>query len=278
MLFEGSRSRGSARLAIRSRRRKWERSSARHELTFVANEFYLGYNGPNVIWDQKTNKHVMYLDVQAFLQAETIAAYELLARPEAVPLWHDPRFPVTELADAILAGRNDAIFAMRTAFYNAIGHPYPKELWETEDTRSKQCCDEQAIKSLAWAVFVESAMLNNRLIQDIHDTATAKSCGCIPSEGMEFFNPNPDPAACDAFNAYVMCRWPLHIFAARSDDPGTEHRRCHSRRRELQLAMALSFVKEELAAAEHDENRPQPGNRHPDDRLERDGGQFLPRR
>jgi hypothetical protein len=98
---------------------------------------------------------------------------------------------------------------------------------------------------LAWAVLVESALLNEQLKQDIREALTSKgcasSCGCADPETLAFYGPNPSDDARAAFNEYVRCRWPIRVFAL---DPVTQEQNvedAYSRRRELQIAIALAF-------------------------------------
>src|SRR5207245_818250 len=64
---------------------------------------------------------------------------------------------------------------------------------------------------LAWAIIVESALLNERLRQDIREAAANKGCACQNSDHLPFFLPNPPLEARQAFNEYVRCRWPIHV-------------------------------------------------------------------
>jgi hypothetical protein len=65
---------------------------------------------------------------------------------------------------------------------------------------------------------------------------------------MPFYGPDPPPQARAAFNEYVKCRWPIHIFAL---DPVTQEENLgdvFSRRRETQLALSLAFASGRMTA------------------------------
>ena len=101
---------------------------------------------------------------------------------------------------------------------------------------------------LAWTVVVDSALLNERFLQDMKATCAAKGCPAIPEGGVCLFLPHPPPDVCQIFNDYVRCRWPLHVFAI---DPETEDQNigdAFSLRREMQLALALGFTNGKIGA------------------------------
>ncbi|MEK6239559.1 MAG: hypothetical protein N2C14_32985, partial [Planctomycetales bacterium] len=98
--------------------------------------------------------------------------------------------------------------------------------------------------SLAWAIIVESALLNEQLMRDMRQTASLKGVGCVLQEGqwVGFFGDRPSPEARAMFNAYVKMKWPVHVFAL---DPVVQEQNIQdsfSRRRELQLAMAIGVA------------------------------------
>ena len=94
---------------------------------------------------------------------------------------------------------------------------------------------------LAWAILVESALLNDRLVEDVGAACGAR-CQGRPAAGYAgpFFGPDPAPEARAAFNDYVRCRWPIRVFAL---DPVSGEQNIDdsfSRRRELQIVMAMA--------------------------------------
>jgi hypothetical protein len=101
---------------------------------------------------------------------------------------------------------------------------------------------------LAWGVIVESALLNERLQDDIRETAGLKGAPLPIDCPMPFFGPNPPPEARDVFNEYVRHRWPIHVFAL---DPVNQEQNIadeFSRRRELQIALSLAFAADQINA------------------------------
>jgi hypothetical protein len=112
--------------------------------------------------------------------------------------------------------------------------------------------------TLVWAVLLDSALLNERLIQDMQDLDAIDSEfnpdfeTIDPSGWPRFFLPSPEDntdaaknyfKACnDLFSEYVQHRWPPYVFAL---DPMTEDQNLidqYSQRREMQIAMAVSLA------------------------------------
>ncbi|MGE0538313.1 MAG: hypothetical protein AB7O68_25345 [Pirellulales bacterium] len=113
---------------------------------------------------------------------------------------------------------------------------------------SSGCVLSDTTRALAWAIAVESARLNEQLVQSIRETSRTKGCGCGVDGWMPFYGPDPLPEARETFMQYVMCRWPIHVFAL---DPAVDEQNIadqFSRRRELQLALALAFMRGEIGA------------------------------
>jgi len=168
----------------------------------------------------------MLLDVFKFLGAELEPAYDLVCQPQFVQGWWTTSQP-RELASAIRHNDLTSVQLFRNAFYSL--------------------CDRHmkisgTTRTLAWAVAVESALLNERLNEDLREVAATKGCPCPPGEWLEFYGPNPPPEARQAFVDYVNCRWPVHVFAI---DPVTQDENLgdvYSRRREMQFALSLAFV------------------------------------
>ena len=97
--------------------------------------------------------------------------------------------------------------------------------------------------ALAWMLIVQSALLNDRLIQDMKETAAAKNkplpnCGEWP----HYFLPDPCAEVRLAFKEYVGLRWPIHVFAL---DPATDEQNIADSltlQRESQFALSLAFT------------------------------------
>jgi hypothetical protein len=101
--------------------------------------------------------------------------------------------------------------------------------------------------ALAWGILVESALLTDRLVQDMKEVAASKHCPCNKEGWLPYFLPEPPPEAREAFNQYVACRWPIHVFSL---DPVTDQQNIASlslQRREMQLALSLAFVSGQIS-------------------------------
>src|SRR5262249_22198828 len=95
----------------------------------------------------------------------------------------------------------------------------------------------------------DSALLTDRLIRDMRETATAKG-HVLPfsDQWKPYFLPNPPPDARQAFNAYVNLRWPIRVFAL---DPVTQEQNIAdtlSTRREMQLSLAIACTNGRISA------------------------------
>jgi hypothetical protein len=206
------------------------------------------------------------MDVRRSLRVETENAYELLSKDEVRNLWkvedhkvpRDIEFPwnsvpvgevkipsfpcfMRELALAVRASQKEKLKALREFFFNDIDKVL-KKTWLDESTES---LSETVTGALAWAIVVESALLDEHLKQDIRN----RNYRWIPAEGVQFYGPDPRPAARQMFIDYVRSRWPMHVFAL---DPVIEEQNVadsFSMRRELQLAAALAFTRGNLSAS-----------------------------
>lgn len=182
--------------------------------------------------DKNRHDHLM-LDVFKFLGAELEPAYDVVSQPHMVQAWWATPGP-HELALAIQRNDLAAVEAARGAFLTLIATPRPIS---------------PVTAGLAWAVAVESALLNERLNEDLHETAARRKCPCPSGEWLAFYGPNPPPEARKAFVEYVQCRWPIHVFAL---DPVTQDENLadvFSRRRETQLALSLAFVTGQISTS-----------------------------
>ncbi|MCA9014298.1 MAG: hypothetical protein KDA77_03100, partial [Planctomycetaceae bacterium] len=114
------------------------------------------------------------------------------------------------------------------------------------------------VSSLAWAVLVEAALLNDHLNDDIKRVSRDPKCNCMCTGRQCFFGTDfhmteseypgmddsglrTDPAAEQAFVEYVKCRWPIHVFALDPQRQDQNIADTFSMRREMQLALALAF-------------------------------------
>lgn len=195
-----------------------------------------------------------YSDVHRFLVAELHAAYEFLNRPkpERADLWSHC---TVDLVSAIKQRRRSltdyrfslatehgsrfdiSLKCLRKKYFDDIVRDYPRSQHTTTT-------------SLAWAIIVESALLNEHLHEDMKAAAKrcVGECGWDAGTVHQFFRPHVTPEARHAFEQYVRCRWPIHVFAI---DPVTEDQNvadAFSRRRETQLALSLAFAGGQVGA------------------------------
>lgn len=188
----------------------------------------------------KPNNVVHLTDVRSFLGPEISAAYEFLSQPGNQELWDD--FCTPYLADRIRARDVKSVYALRAAFYD-------RPNVSSDEVISKYDIKHWATTSLAWAIIVESALLNEHLKKEIRELYSKKGLGPIDCEHLSFVGPNPMPEARQAFNDYVAQRWPIQVFAL---DPVSQDQNIadeFSRRRELQLAMAVSVARGTMSGA-----------------------------
>lgn len=173
------------------------------------------------------NRQIVHLtDVQGLLREELTAAYEMLSRPELAYLWTDSS---DELLAAIRLRQRQSIAAIRTQFIDRAGYRADK-----------------TTPALAWAVYVESVLLSERLGQSIDEHLQRPNCEV--SLRPRYFGPSPSAEARDLFTQYVASRWPLKIFTI---DPVTTEQNIadsSSVYRQMQLAISLAFSGGEIGA------------------------------
>ena len=74
------------------------------------------------------------------------------------------------------------------------------------------------------------------------EAASSRGGTYLPTDWLPYYLPCPPPEARQAFNEYVKCHWPIHVFAI---DPITQDQNLadtYSRRQEMQLALSLAFA------------------------------------
>lgn len=202
--------------------------------------------------DLLNSPHVQFMDVQSILSQEINSAYDFLAAPENLCAWSVCN---QALAQAVRAQNQDCIDKAREAFLRQIGY-WESDRKELRDLGYTGDCDSDFVAwntdisvALAWAIIVESALLNQQLLEDMQHVAVAKGCGCLAGAvGLHLGLPNPDAAARQAFIEYVKCRWPIHVFAL---DPVTADQNIadsFARRREAQFALSLAFTSGNIGA------------------------------
>jgi hypothetical protein len=179
-----------------------------------------------------------YPDVQGYLQEELAGAYRFLADPNNIGLWEHCS---QELVTAIHTrskekGDVEQVKKIRDRFGDQVL------------ATTKRVMEDDVTVSLAWAILVESALLNDQLVKDMKEAAAAKSFPMPTNEWQPYYLPNPPAEARQTFNRYVECRWPIIVFAL---DPVADQQNIadsFSQRREMQLAMSLAFVSGQVSA------------------------------
>jgi hypothetical protein len=247
-------------------------------------EFFCpNYQGANVRWNgdprcdsASTSKEfrVNLLDAQSWLAAELASAHEMLSQPNHLLLWYALANPSSGLARAIRSEHfTSAVADFRHAFF-ALLHSHEvipvdsfgQSMPCIEDIRAPVNDKELATattvaEALAWIIVVESALLNQRLNEDVRKTVEAKHAYSIPvsEQDLSFFLPEaagqPNSplleefsAATQVFQEYVRVRWPIHVFAIDPREQDQNVADASARRRELQFALALGFVSGEVSA------------------------------
>ena len=187
---------------------------------------------------------IHYTDVRGWLAEELHAAYDLLTQPPHLHAWEESCGPA--LAQMVRGRRTADLAAARCRFFAALGLPFdpdtaacPHGCFPEDPPEQPLCRTTTAV--LAWAILVESALLNERLAEDMRESATAKGyAGDGAAWAGPFYGPHPSPEARHAFNDYVRRRWPIRVFAL---DPVAQEQNVedmYAMRRETQIAMALA--------------------------------------
>jgi hypothetical protein len=204
-----------------------------------------------------------YMQVRVHLAEELDAAYDFLAIEARSHVWQE--LPGQNLAALVRGRQARDLAAARCRFFAAVGtgDEQPIELighvgeaggadpagvcCEAGQQATPICRTTTAV--LAWAILVESALLNDRLVADTREAATARGqAAAFGGCAGPFYGPDPSPEAREAFARYVRTRWPIRVFAL---DPVSEEQNVddsYARRRELQIAMAMASASGPLNA------------------------------
>lgn len=256
---------------------------------------YLRWNGWTACKGDSTKtpeKRVDLLDVHGWLDAETAAAYELLKQPEHIWLFAALASPSSKLASQIRGGHysdpdkvdhgGPTVEDYRAFFFQWL-HATPQEehlsllvnaaqqgcdvfsdsqlLDEVRGTYEgegdKDAIPQSSIEALAWALVVESALLNEHLNNDVRKLAKSKEVYSLDT-GRDHWFFLPDSvllpgdglaplqgefqAATDVFQEYVKARWPIHVFAVDPREQDQNVADVSNRKREMQFALALGFA------------------------------------
>jgi hypothetical protein len=173
------------------------------------------------------NKRIVHAtDTRAFLSEEIGAAVEVLNSDIIQQWWQRESTGERQLYNWIRFNRVGEIAEYRNAFIASIG--------STGRNR--------VTPLLTWALFVNSILLNERLVDDIRQTTGSRPCGCQCNQWMAFFGPTPSEEARWVFAEYVRCRWPVRVFAL---DPSIDQQAigdASSVYRQMQMAVVLAFA------------------------------------
>ena len=188
------------------------------------------------------------IDVRGHLSEELEAAYDFLAQADRRHVWDE--LAGWNLAALVRGRRLHEVAQLRCRFLGGLGVEPPHSgsdnlLLPADDA----CCGpardfpplcRTTTAVLAWAILVESALLNDRLAEDMRETAAGHGVVAAGSCTGPFFGPDPAPEARQTFADYVRARWPIRVFAL---DPVRDEQNVDdsfARRRELQIALAMA--------------------------------------
>jgi hypothetical protein len=100
----------------------------------------------------------------------------------------------------------------------------------------------RATDIFVYALMVQSVLVDRQLKHDMDIVSQQRGCACADLEALSFYDLFPTPEAREAFNAYVACKWPIHVFAI---DPAVEQQNqldLFSARSEFQAALAVGIA------------------------------------
>jgi len=194
------------------------------EMTNAIAEIYIAFQ------QDLLNRDIVHIsDMQGYLREEVAGAFELLSQPVMQPLWQmDEECADGKLAEKIRIRDLTAISQRRCQFLDFLRLHNSTKL----------------TASLAWCVYVNSLLLNERLIRDMKKTFgnTPNTPGPDAVMPLAFYGPNPSPEARAAFAEYVRIRWPIHIFAL---DPIVNEQNIADVRsiyRQMQMSVAVAYA------------------------------------
>ncbi len=175
-------------------------------------------------------------DARAFLAEQLQAGYDYLSTPEGMGHWQ----LVPEIYEAVRSDRGADLESLRRKVVKPYTVRTPQG-WVAAQAGNDMYAPS-AVTSCAWWILVESALLNQHLNDDVKRVSQDPDCQCACAGPQAFYSADPPLEARMAFIDYVKCRWPIHVFAL---DPVVQQQNISdqfSLRRELQLALAMSFA------------------------------------
>jgi hypothetical protein len=208
--------------------------------------FEVAYRAKQALEKSITDQgYAHFPDVQSFLKVETDAAYRLLKNKSAEHLWK--QFCTPDLVRLVHTRNYAGLRAKREEYIQAIkglsGEFETNGRFKDKSNSPDEQPEFSSTVALAWGLLVQAALLNDRLMLDIKETAATKSMSLpLTSDWPEYFLPEPSPTERRTFNDYVKARWPVHVFAL---DPTTDDQNIAdtlSVRREMQFALSVAFA------------------------------------
>lgn len=179
-------------------------------------------------------KQPHYHDVRSFLAEELDKAWKMLERVESSSQYRVWDVECEGLADDIRLKKD--LGARRITFRQNL-----------KKIASQGCLFE----SLAWAILVDSALLDQRFHADIQRVAAENGNLHAPPSYVHFWGSHPTEDAVNAFCQYVNSRWPIHVFAI---DPVTQDQNVadsFSLRREMQMTLSIALASGQINAQEY---------------------------
>ncbi len=193
--------------------------------------------------DVEYTKYPHMPDVQSLLKEETQAAYQFLAKNSHLIGNHC----TPDLVRAVRSRNVEVIARMRAAYRSQVADVTGSQPKDPRDPTSYRGLDLRQFSltaALGWCLIVDSALLTDRLLTDMRESATAKGVAspCPADVWPQFFLPDPPAEERCRFNEYVKMRWPIHVFAL---DPMTQEQNLLDSlqtQREMQLALSVAFT------------------------------------
>jgi hypothetical protein len=190
----------------------------------------------------------LFHDIRGFLGEELDKAWKMLASKErsGYRVWD---LACKGLADVVRNNNASSINTKREHLIPQLGIEGSSKLFQ----------------ALAWAILVESAILDQQLHEDMQQVAEETGGLRLPNqpsfENLHFWGSSDNypkdwehcgfPTPMALFRDYVACKWPIHVFAI---DPVTQDQNVadsFSSRREIQLTLSVALASGQINAQEY---------------------------
>jgi hypothetical protein len=191
-------------------------------------------------------------DVQGFLTEELDSAYRFLVamKEGGTDPWQCFCQSISKAVRRLhYSNDDDALDQIRQQFMRCCDQasPFCRDASGSPIPGARRTCNGATIQALSWAILVESALLNDHLLDDMRRVEKSRQIQLL-SGTEQFYEPNPDLLARTTFNEYVRARWPIHVFAIDPENQEQNVADAYARRRETQLALALAFTSGQIGA------------------------------